>query len=82
MTAEGDAPINLRLFASLREQAGWSERRWRIQPGITTPRDVWQQLNLGKRGGLRCAINQVFATDDHPLQANDELAFLPPISGG
>jgi sulfur-carrier protein len=31
---------------------------------------------------IRVAINQQFASLDTPLQAGDELAFLPPISGG
>lgn len=32
--------------------------------------------------GLRVAINQRFATADTPLAEGDELAFLPPITGG
>lgn len=32
--------------------------------------------------GLRVAINQRFATADTPLADGDELAFLPPITGG
>lgn len=82
MPDAGCAQIRLLLFARLREQAGWGERRWSIQPGATTPGEVWRQLNLGDDEGIRCAVNQVFAAPDHPLQPNDELAFLPPISGG
>lgn len=32
--------------------------------------------------GIRVAINQAFAAADTPLADGDELAFLPPISGG
>jgi molybdopterin synthase sulfur carrier subunit len=32
--------------------------------------------------GLRVAVNQAFASADTPLADGDELAFLPPISGG
>lgn len=32
--------------------------------------------------GLRVAINQRFATAHTPLNNGDELAFLPPITGG
>jgi molybdopterin converting factor small subunit len=31
---------------------------------------------------VRVAVNQQFASLDAPLQPGDELAFLPPISGG
>jgi molybdopterin synthase sulfur carrier subunit len=86
--AEGEcAPLRLRLFAGLREHAGWSERFWPLPPAaVTTPRDIWQALGLGQDGpwptGLRIAVNQEFATADQPLRAGDEVAFLPPISGG
>jgi molybdopterin synthase sulfur carrier subunit len=51
-----------------------------------TPAALWLQLELG--GGetlpatVRVAINQAFASPHQPLVAGDELAFLPPISGG
>jgi molybdopterin synthase sulfur carrier subunit len=81
------APIRIRLFASLREAAGWSERSWPLaaaapaaEAAPLTPRDLWSQLALpGALSEVRVAINQQFAA---PLQPGDELAFLPPISGG
>jgi molybdopterin synthase sulfur carrier subunit len=36
----------------------------------------------GLPGGVRVAINQRFAPEDTPLADGDELAFLPPITGG
>lgn len=84
------ATIRIRLFASLREAAGWAERIWPL-PGFPpaageaspTARDLWRELALpGALGEVRVAINQRFATADSPLQPGDELAFLPPISGG
>jgi molybdopterin synthase sulfur carrier subunit len=77
----------VRLFARLREEAGWDERPWPLAAeGVSTPLDIWRQLNLGGTGtlpaGVRVAINQRFASPDQPLQPGDELAFLPPISGG
>ena len=91
--AADNAPINVRLFASLREQAGWSERPWFPADGpraLTqplkqpiTPRRLWSELQLpGELGDVRVAINQQFASADAVLQSGDELAFLPPISGG
>lgn len=31
---------------------------------------------------VRAAVNQDFATPDHPVAANDEVAFFPPVTGG
>ena len=31
---------------------------------------------------LRAAVNQDFALPDHPVAANDEVAFFPPVTGG
>ena len=78
--------IRLRLFASLREQAGWAERTWSLPAGGDAPitaRQVWSRLELPAHGrDIRIAINQHFADLDTPLQDGDELAFLPPITGG
>lgn len=44
---------------------------------------LWQALELpGDVRNVRVAINQQFADADTPLHPGDELAFLPPISGG
>ena len=74
------------LFASLRERAGWSERFLRCPPEGTTPRAIWKQLGLGSLEGslegISIAVNQQLVDADLPLAANDELAFLPPFTGG
>ena len=82
--AEAGLTIQVRLFASLREHAGWDARRLALVAG-TTPERVWRELGLG--GGaipatVRVAVNQAFASPHQPLAPGDELAFLPPISGG
>jgi molybdopterin synthase sulfur carrier subunit len=85
--------VRVRLFASLRETAGWSEREVALPEGFArtpcTPRRLWEGLASPVHAlpsslppGLRVAINQRFATPDTPLQPGDELAFLPPITGG
>ena len=100
-TASLEEPaIEIRLFAGLRERAGWSQRRLplpaaEIANGTAnangaaaplTPTALWLQLELGDGAALpatvRVAINQAFASPHQPLVAGDELAFLPPISGG
>lgn len=93
---EAMATVRVRLFASLREQAGWSEQLVTVQAAEATPLSLWQQLQLPSGGagntmtgtdlgwpeGIRVAINQAFAALDSPLADGDELAYLPPISGG
>jgi molybdopterin synthase sulfur carrier subunit len=81
--------LRVRLFAGLREAAGWSERTVQAPAGAS-PLQLWQQLEMagawpgdaGLPDGVRVAINQAFAAADTPLANGDELAFLPPISGG
>ncbi len=77
--------VQVRLFAALREQAGWSVRQVALSGGAATPLAVWGLLELGADArpmDVRVAINQQFASWDTPLRNGDELAFLPPISGG
>jgi len=74
------------LFAQLREQMGWSERWLQLNSQSSeplTPASVWADLQLpGSLSTMRIAINHRFADPHTPLQPGDELAFLPPISGG
>lgn len=80
----------MKLFARLREQAGWGERLVEPDAAAATPLTLWRQLDLPAPAtaaetmpqGMRVAINQRFAAADTPLADGDELAFLPPISGG
>ena len=138
--------VKVRLFAGLRERAGWGERLVGVADGPATPLLLWRQLRLAEawsdaseqvaapageplhppvaRGhqaneaiaprvareaaaeagerrpdpvgvspnpeaagdglpdGVRVAVNQAFAAADTLLADGDELAFLPPISGG
>jgi molybdopterin synthase sulfur carrier subunit len=100
--------VHVRLFASLREAAGWSDRPvslpFNADQRPCTPLQLWQRLEISAcwpspegsapsgplaadpasafPAGLRVAINQRFAAPDTPLQPGDELAFLPPITGG
>ena len=88
-SADPALQVRVRLFASLREANGWGERLVTPAPEAPTPLDLWHQLQLGPAGppgaapsGIRVAINQQFASWDTPLAGGDELAYLPPISGG
>jgi molybdopterin synthase catalytic subunit len=72
--------IRVRLFAGLRERAGWSEREL---DGVSTVAEVWPALGLGDEpAGLLYAINHEYADRERPLADGDEVALIPPVSGG
>jgi molybdopterin converting factor subunit 1 len=74
--------ITVRLFAGLREQAGTGQRALELPPGATLA-DVWSALDLGDEpAGLLYAVNKVYAERDRPLAEGDEVAVIPPVSGG
>jgi molybdopterin synthase catalytic subunit/molybdopterin converting factor small subunit len=72
--------VHVRLFAGLREQAGWSEREL---DGVARVRDVWPALGLGDEpAGLLYAVNREYADPEQELHDGDEVALIPPVSGG
>jgi MoaE-MoaD fusion protein len=72
-------PVTVRLFAGLRERAGWSQR----EVDAATVADVWRALELGEEpAGLLYAVNKEYATPDRELADGDEVALIPPVSGG
>ncbi len=74
--------IQVRLFAGLREQAGTGERELDLPSGARL-RDVWAPLGLGREPeGLLYAVNKDYATGDRLLSEGDEVALIPPVSGG
>jgi len=74
------AVIRVRLFAGLRERAGWSEREL---DGIGRVSDVWPALELGDEpAGLLYAVNREYAEPERELADGDEVALIPPVSGG
>jgi molybdopterin synthase catalytic subunit len=69
----------VRLFAGLRERAGWSRR----EVDAATVADVWPTLGLGDEpAGLLYAVNKEYAERDRALAPGDEVALIPPVSGG
>ena len=74
--------IPVRLFAGLREQAGGGERELELPRGSRLA-DVWAPLGLGDEPeGLLYAVNKDYATSERLLADGDEVAVIPPVSGG
>ena len=72
----------MRLFAGLREQAGTAQRELELPVGSRLA-DVWAPLELGDEPeGLLYAVNQGYASGDRLLAEGDEVALIPPVSGG
>jgi len=71
--------VTVRLFAGLRERAGWSQK----EIHATTVGDVWQELGLGAEpDGLLYAVNKSYAPKETVLADGDTVALIPPVSGG
>lgn len=79
--------VRLLLFAVLRDIAGSSESDLVLREGSTAG-DVWQQLRerhpeLASYGAPpMTAVNMEYVSPDTILREGDELAFIPPVSGG
>ncbi len=74
--------VTVKLFAGLRERAGTGERELELPDGSSLA-DVWPALGLGDEpAGLLYALNRRYAEPGTPLAAGDEVAVIPPVSGG
>jgi len=74
--------VKVKLFAALRERAGWAERELELADGAAVG-DVWPALDLGDEPpGLAYARNREYAAREARLAAGDEIAVIPPVSGG
>ena len=78
--------VTVRLFATFRQEAGWTERQTRVPEGSTV-RDLLGLLE--EEAGVRlkgrpvyAAVNQEYTTPDRLLNDGDEVALFPPVSGG
>ena len=78
--------VHVRLFASLRETFGQTEMTLELPEDATAAAALERLLAAAPRpfdaANLTLAINRRQATQATPLQDGDELALLPPVSGG
>lgn len=80
-------PITVLLFAAAREAAGRGRVEVPPTPGLTA-QAVWERLVAEHPAlaplstSISVAVNHRFRPKHTPLEPGDELAFLPPVSGG
>ena len=74
--------VAVKLFAALREQAGGRERVVELDEGASVEA-VWPALGLGDEPvGLVYAVNRAYVSRGTALVDGDEVAVIPPVSGG
>ena len=81
--------IKLLAFAVAREAVGAGEQTFPLEPPVpVTARALLDRLCdafpplAPHRGSLRLAVNGAYAEWDQEVVAGDEVALIPPVSGG
>lgn len=79
--------VTVRLFARLRDLVGAGELVREVPAGATVQR-VWDDLCAAHpaiapyAASMSCAVNADYARMNTVVHDGDEVAFLPPVSGG
>jgi molybdopterin synthase catalytic subunit len=74
--------VRVRLFAVLRERAGKGEIELELPEQARVSDALAQLSSLAGDLSVVMAVNRSYATPETPLHAGDELALVPPVSGG
>jgi molybdopterin synthase catalytic subunit len=74
--------VRIRLFAGLRERAGAAELELELPEGAVVADALERMRALTNGVPVVMAINQEYADVDATLHSGDEVALIPPISGG
>ena len=79
--------VRVKLFASYKEKAGTSDIEISLSDEATVSDAASELLRLypsisGDTSRLMIAVNEEYQEHDYPLSDNDEVAFIPPVSGG
>lgn len=79
--------VHLRFFAGLRERLRKSEVDWTL-PADASVADLWSSLLAAHpelepmTRSISFAVNREYVERDHRLREDDEVALIPPVSGG
>lgn len=78
-----DAVINIKFFASLREQVGQADAQI-SDTGVSTVMDAWNRATESRAmpENTLMAVNMDYVEASHVVKAGDEVAFFPPVTGG
>ncbi|OLD52266.1 MAG: molybdopterin converting factor subunit 1 [Chloroflexi bacterium 13_1_40CM_2_70_6] len=78
--------VNVRLFASYREAAGVGHLQLELKPGATVRDAIAEVVKahplIAEGRQVVIARNRDYVDVDAPLADGDELALIPPVSGG
>src|SRR6478609_6756317 len=74
--------VRIRLFAGLRERAGRGELELELPDGAVVADALAAVDDLASGVPLVMAVNREYASPQDRLSAGDELALIPPVSGG
>lgn len=79
--------VKIKVFASLRDITGAGNLELNLPEGSTTENLVDELIRqfpelLPFKGIFRIAVNQEYTTESLPLHDRDEVALIPPTSGG
>jgi molybdopterin converting factor subunit 1 len=74
--------VTVRLFAMLRERAGAREVTLELPEGARVSDALAELGSIAEGLPLVMAVNREYADEDQLLDAGDELALIPPVSGG
>ena len=79
--------VNVKLFAMAKDLAGMGETTLSLEEGALASNVVDHFVKLNPRFSawkdyIRLAVNSEYADVSHPLHDGDEVAIIPPVSGG
>jgi len=74
--------VRVRLFAGLRERAGADELELELPDGAVVGDALEKVRPLTEGLPVVMAVNHEYADPDAPLHGGDEVALIPPVSGG
>ena len=74
--------VRVRLFAGLRERAGADELELELPDGAVVADALERVRALTDGVPVVMAVNREYADPESPLHGGDEVALIPPVSGG